>query len=80
MIDLNKIDSWAKQIEALIPSGFKIQESAFRDKIRQLLLYFVQEIQLVSREEFEIQSNVLKRTREKLDTLEKTIAALNEKN
>ena len=44
--------------------------------VRALLTGFFSRLDLVSREEFDVQAQVLQRTREKLDALEKRVAQL----
>jgi BMFP domain-containing protein YqiC len=48
--------------------------------VRSLLQSTLSRMNLVSREEFEVQTAVLQRTREKLEELEKLVQQLSEKN
>lgn len=49
---------------------------AVQEKIKEALALMVKQLDLVSREEFDAQTKVLARTREKLTTLEQRVEAL----
>lgn len=66
----------SKRISALIPSDLKHMQGDIEDNIRSLLQASLTKMNLVTREEFDIQSAVLQRTREKLEALEKQVAQL----
>lgn len=68
MLNANIIEKLSKQFKEAIPT------SLFSE-IVQSILY---KMNLVSREEFDIQTKVLARTREKLELLEKRITILEE--
>jgi len=72
-----KINQLADKIESLLPSGLKQVKSDFDDKLKKLLQQQLSKMDFVSREEFDIQSKVLARTREKLEQLEKKLDGLN---
>ena len=48
--------------------------------LRALMASFFSRLDLVTREEFDVQAKVLARTREKLDTLEARVAELEKRN
>jgi hypothetical protein len=67
------IQQLASRIEALLPEGLKQVKSDFDEKLKALLQQQLSNMEFVSREEFDIQSKVLARTREKLELLEKRL-------
>lgn len=76
MIDLTNLDELATKLASLVPPGMKAAESDLRDTFRATLQAGLARMNLVTREEFEVQRLVLERTREKLEALEKTVSAL----
>ncbi len=72
----NQINQLAEKIEALLPPGLKQVKNDFDNKLKNLLQQQLSKMDFVSREEFDIQSKVLARTREKLEQLEKRIEQL----
>jgi len=79
MFDTKFIDDLARQISAAIPNGVKGMQEDVQKNIHTLLQGALSRLDLVTREEFDAQSQVLARTREKLEQLEKIISALEEK-
>jgi hypothetical protein len=76
MIDTRFIDDLARQISAAIPAGVKGMQEDVQKNIHTLLQGALSRLDLVTREEFDAQSQVLLRTREKLEQLEKTVTEL----
>lgn len=76
MIDSKKIESLAEQITQLIPPGLKTAADNLEDKVKGLLQAKLSQLDMVSREEFDVQTQVLARTRAKLEALEKAVAEL----
>ncbi len=72
----HQINQLADKIESLLPSGLKQVKSDFDEKLKTLLQQQLARMNFVSREEFDIQSKVLARTREKLEQLEKRVQQL----
>ena len=79
MPDTKFIDELARQISDSIPAGVKGVQQDLQKNIHTLLQGSLAKLDLVTREEFDTQTQVLLRTREKLEQLEKTIAELEEK-
>ena len=79
MIDNQTINRLSDKINELLPSGLKEVKSDFDAKLKSLLQQQLSNYEMVSREEFEIQSRVLARTREKLESIEEKLKIL-EKN
>lgn len=71
-----QINQLAEKIESLLPPGLKQVKQDFDEKLRSLLQQQLSKMDFVSREEFDIQSKVLARTRGKLDKLEKRLDEL----
>jgi BMFP domain-containing protein YqiC len=59
-----------------VPPGVKSMAEGAEAKVKQILQAQLSRLDFVSREEFDIQSQVLIRTREKLEALEARLAEL----
>lgn len=70
------LEQLAKRISSLIPADVKNLQNDFENNVRSLLQSSLTKMNLVTREEFDVQSAVLQRTREKLEQLEKQIEKL----
>ena len=79
MFDTKFIDDLARQISDSIPSGVKGLQQDLEKNIHTLLQGTFAKLDLVTREEFDTQSQVLLRTREKLEQLEKIVSGMEEK-
>lgn len=81
MIDLDQLDELARRLSSLVPPGLR-GESAhelrteLQQNFRAVLQAGLTRLDLVTREEFEVQRAVLLRTREKLEQLERTVGGL----
>ncbi|ENU1225470.1 MULTISPECIES: ubiquinone biosynthesis accessory factor UbiK [Providencia] len=76
MLDPKKIEQVARQIQGALPQGVRDLGEDFDKKLRSLLQSQLGKLDLVSREEFDIQTQVLLRTREKLAKMEQRVSAL----
>lgn len=76
MIDLNHIDDLARRLSERVPPGLRESGEELQASFRAVLRNGLARLDLVTREEFEVQRAVLLRTREKLDALEGTVAEL----
>ena len=76
MIDLRSIESLAEKIGALLPADVGVLREEFRSNVQAMLEATLSRMDLVTREEFDAQAALLRRTREKLDALEREIAGL----
>ena len=79
MKNKNIFDDLAQKITGLLPENFQQAQQDLESNIKALLQSSLSKMNLVSREEFDVQSALLVRTREKLDQLEKQLAEF-EKN
>ena len=76
MIDLRKIEEIVEGIAKVLPAGTEQVRAEIRDSVRVVLESSFARMNLVTREEFDAQTALLRRTREKLDELEAVIAAM----
>lgn len=76
MIDPKKIEQIARQVHESMPKSLRDLGEDVEKKIRQVLQSQLTRLDLVSREEFDVQTQVLLRTREKLALLEQRISDL----
>jgi len=80
MLNMKFIDDLARQISSSIPAGVKGLQQDVEKNLHSLLQGAFARLDLVTREEFDVQSKVLLRTREKLEALEKLVADLEQKD
>jgi len=76
MINVHTIDELAKQLAALVPPGLQQAREDMTATFRSALQSGLRELDLVTREEFDVQRCVLLRTREKIEELEQQVANL----
>lgn len=76
MIDLKTIESMSERIGALLPADLGALRAEFKTNVKAVLEASLTRMDVVTREEFDAQSALLRRTREKLDMLEKQLAAM----
>ncbi len=70
------LEQLSKRISSLIPGDLKHMQGDIENNIHSLLQSSLAKMNLVTREEFDVQSAVLQRTREKLEQLEKQVEQL----
>lgn len=76
MIDLSHIDDLARRLSGLVPPGLREGREELQENFRAVLQTGLAKLDLVTREEFDVQRAVLLRTREKLDALQKQVEQL----
>ncbi len=76
MIDARTVEEFARRISEALPQGAQVIQQDIEKNVRAVVSSGFEKLDLVSREEFEVQAAVLARTREKLDALEMQVAAL----
>lgn len=76
MLSLAQLDELARRLSALVPEGVREGRDALQENFKLVLQSGLARLDLVTREEFDVQRAVLLRTREKLDALEASLAAL----
>ncbi len=79
MINPKLIDQLTAGIASAIPPGVSRLQADFEQTLRAAVSSAMARMDLVTREEFDIQSAVLARTRAKIEALEKKVAELEEK-
>ena len=81
MIDTKKIEELVQSITNALPPGLMQMQEDAEKNIRAALTSTFNKLDLVTREEFDVQTQVLHRTRDKLEALEKRVAEMeNNKN
>ena len=76
MINITAIDELARRLADLVPPGARDARDELAANFRDTLRAGLRRLDLVTREEFDVQRGVLLRTREKIDALEAQVAAL----
>ncbi|USD65243.1 accessory factor UbiK family protein [Vibrio sp. SCSIO 43136] len=79
MFDPKKLEQVAKQIHEAMPAPVKELGTDVEQKVRQVIQGQLNKLDVVSREEFDVQTQVLLRTRQKLTDLESKLAELEAK-
>ncbi len=73
-MDRETIEELASKLAATLPEGLRAMQQDLERNFRTALAAGLAELDLVTREEFEVQEAVLARTREKLEALEARLA------
>lgn len=76
MIDLRQLDDLARRLSAMVPPGLREGREELQQNFKAVLQSGLGKLDLVTREEFDVQRAVLLRTREKLETLQRQVEAL----
>jgi BMFP domain-containing protein YqiC len=76
MLDPKQIDDLARRLAEQAPKGLQLLQDDLRRSVHATLEAGLARLDLVTREEFDVQAAVLARSRAKLAALEKRIAAL----
>ena len=76
MIDFDKLDELARRLSNLVPPSMRDSREELQENFKSVLQSGLAKLDLVTREEFEVQRAVLLRTREKLDELQRVVADL----
>ena len=76
MIDLAQLDDLARRLSGLVPPGMREGREELQQNFKAVLQSGLARLDLVTREEFDVQRAVLLRTREKLEALEREVQAL----
>ena len=76
MIDLSQLDDLARRLSGLVPPGLREGREELQQNFKSVLQAGLGRLDLVTREEFDVQRAVLLRTREKLEALERQVAEL----
>lgn len=76
MIDLSQLDDLARRLSNLVPQSLRDSREELQQNFKSVLQAGLGRLDLVTREEFDVQRAVLLRTREKLEALERQVADL----
>ena len=74
-----KLDELARQLADAVPQGLKTMGEDLEHNFKSLLRSGMEKMDLVTREQFDLQVAVLARTREKLEALEARLAELEQR-
>ena len=77
--DPRLIDDLARRLAGSVPESVMALRRDLEQNFKGVLQSQLAQLDLVTREEFDVQATVLKRTREKLATLEQRLAELESK-
>lgn len=72
----NPLDDIAERLGRLLPEGAREMRADFERNARTVLQSALERMELVTREEFDVQADVLARTRERLEAMEARVAEL----
>ena len=75
MINIRTLDELAARLTALVPPGMDAAREDLTQTFKAALQSGLSRLDLVTREEFEVQKLVLARTRERVEALERQVAA-----
>ena len=78
--NLNNIEKLASAIAAAIPTHDSELKGEIKKNLKPILSSALKKMDLVTLEDFELQKSILKKTRQKLEDLEKKIAHLEKKS
>ena len=76
MIDLSQIDELARRLSGLVPPALREGRDEMQDNFKSALQAGLARLDLVTREEFDVQRAVLARTREQLESLRSLVEQL----
>ena len=76
MLDANKIEQIVSTVTEALPADMTKISADIEKNIRSAISAMFAKLDLVTREEFDVQMQVLQRTRAKLDALEQRVIAL----
>ena len=74
MIDIRTLDELTKRLSAMMPADLNAAKEDLERNVKTVLQAGLKKLDLVTREEFEVQRAVLLRTREKPEALEAKLA------
>jgi BMFP domain-containing protein YqiC len=75
-INPKHIDETITKLKDLLPSDISDFKNTGEQKLKLVLEGMLQKLDMVSREEYDVQAEVLQRTRQRLELLEQRIALL----
>jgi len=79
-VDPRSLDELARRLAAAVPPGVAALRRDLEENFKAVLQAGLSKLDLVSRQEFDVQAGVLRRTRKKLEALEARLAELEKNN
>ena len=79
-MDKDSVENLAKKLAESLPDGLRSVRNDLETNFRSVLRSSIGKLDLVTREEFEVQEAVLARTREKLEALAAKLEDIEENN
>ncbi len=76
---MNPIDDVIKRLNSMVPEGVTHIQKDIEDSVKQVMQAQLKKMDVVTREEFDVQQAVLMKTREKVEVLEQRVAELEKK-
>ncbi|KTD46176.1 accessory factor UbiK family protein [Legionella quateirensis] len=76
MFDTKQFDDLAQMLFATLPTSLQNIENDIQQKFKEVLQATFARLDLITRDEFDVQCKVLTRTREKLEQLQKQVDEL----
>lgn len=76
MFDPKQFDDLAKKLFATLPTSLQTIEKEIQQKFNEVLQAAFTRMNLITREEFDVQAKVLARTRDKLELLQTQVDTL----
>ena len=76
MINFKAIDELARRLSDMVPPGIESARADLEQNFKAALQSGLSRLDLVTREEFDVQRAVLLRTREKLELMERMVVEL----
>ena len=75
-IDLAHIDELARRLSSLVPGSLRDSREELQQNFKSVLQTGLGKLDLVTRDEFDVQRAVLLRTRDKLNELQRAVARI----
>ena len=79
MFDPNLFNDLAKKMTEALPQNFQAMKQDMEKQFKLVLQNTFNKLDLITREEFDVQSQVLARTRQQVEALEQQVSMLEEK-
>ena len=73
-LNVNNLEYFANRIISSLPIDGQHVKDEFKNNLKPVLESLFEKLEIVTREEFEIQKEILRKTRAKVDELEKLMA------
>ena len=78
-MDPKHFEDIAKKFSGLMPEGMKGFQKDFEEQVKKVMQQTFAKMDLVTKEEFEVQQQVLLKTRQKVEMMEEKVKILEEK-